>query len=79
MCLVDPKLENGAEIGLTKSRAKRPLKTYKNPHKGEQVKTKGGNQKTLIAVICNSVIQIAAFKQRALFIALNFLQFSRVE
>ena len=49
LCLVDPTLENGSEVGLTKSRAKRPLKTYTNPHTGEQVKTKGGNQKTLIA------------------------------
>src|SRR5690554_6263374 len=27
--------------------AKRPLKTYKNPHTGEVVKTRGGNHKTL--------------------------------
>jgi hypothetical protein len=28
-------------------RAKRPMKTYKNPHSGEVVKTRGGNHKTL--------------------------------
>ncbi|MBW7470437.1 histone-like nucleoid-structuring protein, MvaT/MvaU family [Marinobacter sp. F4218] len=29
------------------TRAKRPMKTYKNPHTGEIVKTRGGNHKTL--------------------------------
>ena len=29
------------------SRPKRPLKTYKNPHSGETVQTRGGNHKTL--------------------------------
>ncbi|WP_018402341.1 histone-like nucleoid-structuring protein, MvaT/MvaU family [Marinobacter gelidimuriae] len=29
------------------NRAKRPEKTYRNPHTGEVVKTRGGNHKTL--------------------------------
>ncbi len=30
-------------------RGKRPIKTYLNPHTGEKVKTRGGNQRTLNA------------------------------
>ncbi|MFC4260574.1 histone-like nucleoid-structuring protein, MvaT/MvaU family [Marinobacter lacisalsi] len=42
---IDPSVAGGkAEAG---TRAKRPLKTYKNPHTGEVVKTRGGNHKTL--------------------------------
>lgn len=35
---------NGASTGV---RRKRKLKVYKNPHTGEVVETRGGNQKTL--------------------------------
>lgn len=42
---IDPSVAGSkAEAG---TRAKRPLKTYKNPHTGEVVKTRGGNHKTL--------------------------------
>ncbi|MFL1406171.1 histone-like nucleoid-structuring protein, MvaT/MvaU family [Marinobacter sp. M1N3S26] len=42
---IDPSVATGKADGGT--RAKRPLKTYKNPHTGEVVKTRGGNHKTL--------------------------------
>jgi len=35
--------------GRRASGAKRPLKTYKNPHTGEVVQTRGGNHKVLNA------------------------------
>ncbi|AZD75377.1 histone-like nucleoid-structuring protein, MvaT/MvaU family [Pseudomonas chlororaphis] len=34
-------------VATTGTRKPRELKTYKNPHTGEVVETKGGNQKTL--------------------------------
>ncbi len=43
---IDPSVA-GAKADGTGTRAKRPLKTYKNPHTGEVVKTRGGNHKTL--------------------------------
>ena len=42
---IDPSVA-GAKVEAG-TRAKRPLKTYKNPHTGEVVKTRGGNHKTL--------------------------------
>ena len=42
---IDPSVAGAKAEGGT--RAKRPLKTYKNPHTGEVVKTRGGNHKTL--------------------------------
>lgn len=42
---IDPSLSDApAEKG---ARKKRPMLTYKNPHTGEVVKTRGGNHKTL--------------------------------
>ncbi len=32
---------------ITSSRPKRALKTYRNPHTGEVVQTRGGNHRTL--------------------------------
>ncbi len=43
---IDPSISGGKSDG-TGTRAKRPMKTYKNPHTGEVVKTRGGNHKTL--------------------------------
>ncbi|MCK7547006.1 histone-like nucleoid-structuring protein, MvaT/MvaU family [Marinobacter koreensis] len=44
---IDPSIAGSkTEVG-SGSRPKRPLKTYKNPHTGEVVKTRGGNHKTL--------------------------------
>ncbi|MFW5825764.1 MAG: histone-like nucleoid-structuring protein, MvaT/MvaU family [Marinobacter sp.] len=43
---IDPAVA-GAKGEAGGTRAKRPLKTYKNPHTGEVVKTRGGNHKTL--------------------------------
>ncbi|MDO3720290.1 histone-like nucleoid-structuring protein, MvaT/MvaU family [Marinobacter sp. chi1] len=45
---IDPSLA-GAKVEAPAGRAKRPMKTYKNPHTGEVVKTRGGNHKTLNA------------------------------
>lgn len=44
---IDPAIAGGKVDVATSSRPKRPLKTYKNPHTGEVVKTRGGNHKTL--------------------------------
>lgn len=47
---IDPSIQNRVESGSTSGsdgRKKRPLKTYRNPHTGEVVQTRGGNQKTL--------------------------------
>lgn len=44
---IDPSIAGGKVDVATSGRAKRPLKTYKNPHTGEVVKTRGGNHKTL--------------------------------
>lgn len=47
---VKSRLEQGSGAsGAKESRKKRPLKTYRNPHTGEVVQTRGGNQKTLNA------------------------------
>ncbi|WP_144822352.1 histone-like nucleoid-structuring protein, MvaT/MvaU family [Marinobacter piscensis] len=46
---IDPSLAPAKAEGGTGTRAKRPLKTYKNPHTGEVVKTRGGNHKVLNA------------------------------
>lgn len=43
---IDPSVA-GAKAETSGTRAKRPLKTYKNAHTGEVVKTRGGNHKTL--------------------------------
>ena len=44
---IDPSIAGAKADTATGTRAKRPLKTYKNPHTGEVVKTRGGNHKTL--------------------------------
>lgn len=44
---IDPSIGNGKADTATSSRPKRPMKTYKNPHTGETVQTRGGNHKTL--------------------------------
>ncbi len=46
---IDPSLGSVAAGSTSGSRPKRPLKTYKNPHTGEVVETRGGNHKTLNA------------------------------
>lgn len=46
LAAIDPSLQ-GAVDGVTGKRAKRALITYKNPHTGEVVRTRGGNHKTL--------------------------------
>ncbi|KMQ75017.1 histone-like nucleoid-structuring protein, MvaT/MvaU family [Marinobacter subterrani] len=44
---IDPSVAGGKADSTAGTRPKRPLKTYKNPHTGEVVKTRGGNHKTL--------------------------------
>lgn len=44
---IDPSVAGAKADTSIGTRAKRPLKTYKNPHTGEVVKTRGGNHKTL--------------------------------
>ena len=44
---IDPSIAGAKAEASAGGRAKRPLKTYKNPHTGEVVKTRGGNHKTL--------------------------------
>ncbi|WP_297792011.1 histone-like nucleoid-structuring protein, MvaT/MvaU family [uncultured Marinobacter sp.] len=44
---IDPSVAGGKGDTAGGSRPKRPMKTYKNPHTGEVVKTRGGNHKTL--------------------------------
>ncbi len=44
---IDPSIVNGKADTAGSSRPKRPMKTYKNPHTGEMVQTRGGNHKTL--------------------------------
>ena len=44
---IDPAIGGGKADAGTGTRAKRPMKTYRNPHTGETVKTRGGNHKTL--------------------------------
>lgn len=47
--LLDPQntSRRGAPVQTTSTRKPRELKTYKNPHTGEVVQTKGGNHKVL--------------------------------
>jgi len=47
--LLDPQSAKRSAASTTKpaTRKQRALKTYKNPHNGEVVETKGGNHKTL--------------------------------
>ncbi|KXS37081.1 MAG: H-NS family protein MvaT [Halomonadaceae bacterium T82-2] len=50
--MLDPKPQANTSVAQPKStggRRKRKLKIYKNPHTGEVVETRGGNQKTLKA------------------------------
>ncbi|MGJ7462131.1 histone-like nucleoid-structuring protein, MvaT/MvaU family [Halomonas sp. MA07-2] len=48
--LLDPNPATAKAASTTSTgRAKRKLKTYKNPNTGEVVETRGGNQKTLKA------------------------------
>ena len=47
LAAIDPSITGGKAEVSTGTRAKRPMKTYKNPHTGEVVKTRGGNHKTL--------------------------------
>ncbi|TBW56695.1 H-NS histone [Marinobacter halodurans] len=44
---IDPSVSGAKAETAGSTRPKRPLKTYKNPHTGEVVKTRGGNHKTL--------------------------------
>jgi Bacterial xenogeneic silencer MvaT, C-terminal domain len=44
---IDPTIGGAKAASAGGSRAKRPMKTYKNPHTGEVVQTRGGNHKTL--------------------------------
>ncbi len=44
---IDPTISGGKAAAAGGTRAKRPMKTYKNPHTGEVVQTRGGNHKTL--------------------------------
>lgn len=47
---IDPSVASKVEgSSSSDGRKKRPLKTYKNPHTGEVVKTRGGNHKVLNA------------------------------
>ena len=46
---VKSKLDQGGGASSNDGRKKRPLKTYRNPHTGEVVQTRGGNHKTLNA------------------------------
>ena len=45
LAAIDPSI--GVQHGAGSGRPKRPMKTYRNPHTGEVVKTRGGNHKTL--------------------------------
>jgi len=48
--MLDPqRLEKPKQETQGQTRRKRKLKIYKNPHTGETVETRGGNQKTLKA------------------------------
>ncbi len=44
---IDPSVAGGKTDSNAGSRPKRPMKTYKIPHTGAVVKTRGGNHKTL--------------------------------
>ncbi|MDT4841557.1 hypothetical protein FQZ97_754160 [compost metagenome] len=45
--LLDPQPHSKAEQKATGNRRARQVKTYKNPHTGEVVQTKGGNHRVL--------------------------------
>jgi len=47
LAAIDPSVSGASAEAPAGGRAKRPLKTYRNPHTGEVVKSRGGNQKTL--------------------------------
>ncbi|MBK1850268.1 H-NS histone family protein [Marinobacter sp. 1-4A] len=47
LAAIDPSIAGAKAEGGSSTRAKRPLKTYKNPHTGEEVQTRGGNHKVL--------------------------------
>jgi hypothetical protein len=47
LAAIDPTISGSKATASGGSRAKRPMKTYKNPHTGEVVQTRGGNHKTL--------------------------------
>ncbi len=47
LAAIDPSITVAKAEASTGTRAKRPMKTYKNPHTGEVVKTRGGNHKVL--------------------------------
>lgn len=52
LAALDPSVQNRLEQGEgtdSDGRRKRPQKTYRNPHTGEVVQTRGGNHKTLNA------------------------------
>ena len=53
LSIIDPKvgkmLDGGGDKSAGNTGRKRPLQVYRNPHTGEVVKTRGGNQKTLKA------------------------------
>lgn len=47
LAAIDPSIVGSKAEVASGTRAKRPMKTYKNPHTGEVVQTRGGNHKTL--------------------------------
>lgn len=47
LAAIDPSVSGAKVEAAAGGRAKRPMKTYRNPHTGEVVKTRGGNHKTL--------------------------------
>ncbi|KKN67450.1 hypothetical protein LCGC14_0461230 [marine sediment metagenome] len=47
LAAIDPTIVGAKAEGSTSTRAKRPMKTYKNPKTGEVVETRGGNHKVL--------------------------------
>jgi len=47
LAAIDPSIGGAKGEAASAGRPKRPMKTYKNPHTGEVVKTRGGNHKTL--------------------------------
>ncbi|MGO1205326.1 MAG: histone-like nucleoid-structuring protein, MvaT/MvaU family [Pseudomonas putida] len=47
--IIDPQPVDSGSIAQKPERKPRVVKTYKNPHSGEVVETKGGNQRTLKA------------------------------
>ncbi|MDC9611651.1 histone-like nucleoid-structuring protein, MvaT/MvaU family [Pseudoalteromonas sp. GABNS16H] len=47
LAAIDPSVATAGKSSAGQAKGTRPLKTYKNPHTGEVVKTRGGNHKTL--------------------------------